>query len=203
MQQILKHFFFEHDGKWHHARCDKEILAYRDKSDKAKKSADARWKNANAMRTHSDGNASATVSDANQEPVVISTNVDIKDKREKSPRFDAQAHLLSLGVDSQIANDWIAHRKAKKATPTLTAIVGIVREAEKARISLSDALSISCQRGWVGFEADWIAKDQPKTFTDKRQERDSAQLRAIGWTPEMTQALKEKQQGRLIEGTVL
>ena len=64
-------------------------------------------------------------------------------------------------------------------------------------------MSISCQRGWVGFEADWIAKDQPKTFTDKRQERDSAQLRAIGWTPEMTQALKEKQQVRLIEGTVL
>lgn len=92
--------------------------------------------------------------------VDISTDVDIKDKREKSPRFDAQAHLVSLGVDTQVANDWLSHRKAKKAAPTLTAIDGIIREAAKARIALSDALSLSCQRGWVGFEAEWITKDQ-------------------------------------------
>jgi len=88
----------------------------------------------------------------------ISTDVDIKEKR--APRFDAQAHLSSLGVDQQVAKDWLAHRKAKKATPTMTAIDGIVREAAKARIALSDALSLSCQRGWVGFEAGWITKDQ-------------------------------------------
>ncbi len=50
--QIIKHFFFEHDGKWHHSRCDKEILAFREKSKKAKESASARWNNAKAMRTH-------------------------------------------------------------------------------------------------------------------------------------------------------
>jgi len=69
VQQILKHFFFLHeDGLWHQARCDEEILAFRKKSDKAKKSANARWSNANAMRTHNERNANATVSDANQEP---------------------------------------------------------------------------------------------------------------------------------------
>lgn len=69
LHQILKHFFFLHDdGLWHQARCDKEILAFRDKSDKAKKSANARWENANAMRTHSDRNAGEPLLDANQEP---------------------------------------------------------------------------------------------------------------------------------------
>jgi uncharacterized protein YdaU (DUF1376 family) len=52
VQQILKHYFFEHEGKWHHSRCDKEIIAFRGKSEKAKKSAKTRWDNANAMRAH-------------------------------------------------------------------------------------------------------------------------------------------------------
>lgn len=69
VKQILKHFFFEHEGMWHQARCDKEILAFRNKSDKAKKSAEARWNNAKAMRTHTERNANVPVSDANQEPV--------------------------------------------------------------------------------------------------------------------------------------
>lgn len=70
VHQILKHFFFLHDdGLWHHSRCNKEILAFRQKSDKAKKSAEARWNNANAMRTHTERNADEPVSDANQYPV--------------------------------------------------------------------------------------------------------------------------------------
>lgn len=71
VQQILKHYFFEHEGMWHQARCDKEILAFRNKSDKAKKSAEARWNNAKAMRTHTERNANEPVFDANQEPVTI------------------------------------------------------------------------------------------------------------------------------------
>lgn len=76
--QILKHFFFEHEGKWHNSRCDKEILAFRNKSKKAKESANARWDNANAMRTHSKRKASAPVFDANQEPITnISKSKDL------------------------------------------------------------------------------------------------------------------------------
>ena len=105
------------------------------------------------------GNAPAT---AIPTPIPIPIPTPIKEKEARASRFDARAHLISLGVESQIADDWLAHRKAKNAKPTLTAINGVVREAAKARIALSDALSISCQRGWVGFEADWIAKDQQK-----------------------------------------
>ncbi|MDR6393033.1 hypothetical protein [Paraburkholderia phenoliruptrix] len=74
----------------------------------------------------------------------------------RAPRFDAQSHLESLGVDAQVAKDWITHRKAKRAAPTETAIDGIAREAEKAGVSLQSALTISCQRGWQGFNADWM-----------------------------------------------
>lgn len=79
-----------------------------------------------------------------------------ENKREKNSRFDAQAHLVSIGVDESIASDWVQHRKAIKASPSLTAINGIVRESERAGISLSDALETCCRQGWRGFKADWV-----------------------------------------------
>lgn len=155
--------FFEQDGsKLIHRRIDAELASAHEGKAKRKAKAEA----AAAKRWAKDAPSNAR---SNQQampepcpspsPSPISTNVDIKDKR--APRFDAQAHIVGLGVDQRIARDWIAHRKAKKATPTLTAINGIVKQATKAGIALSDALTIACQRGWTGFEADWIAKDQP------------------------------------------
>ena len=182
VQQIIKHFFFDHDGLWHHARCDKEILAFRNKSEKAKNSANARWNNANAMRTHSKRKANERVLDANQEPVTnISTNVDIKDKR--APRFDAQAHLVSIGIDPVIASDWVSHRKTLKATPSLTAIDGIATEADRAGISLSAALAMCCQRGWRGFKAGWIADDNQRNGKTQHQLNQEATTRAIFGNP--------------------
>lgn len=63
---------------------------------------------------------------------------------------------------------------------------------------LSDAEKLRTQ--WATGNVQAGSSGQHQTA---KQISDSAQLRAIGWTPEMTQALKEKQQGRLIEGTVL
>jgi hypothetical protein len=82
------------------------------------------------------------------------------EKKTRVPRFDAQAHLESLGVDSQVAKDWITHRRTKKAAPTETAIEGIDKEARKAGISLQAALTVSCQRGWQGFNAEWMKGSQ-------------------------------------------
>ena len=64
---VLSEFFTLEDGAWRHSRCDEEIERYREKQDKARKSAEARWsrptdsgRNADAMRTHSEGNAPTT-----------------------------------------------------------------------------------------------------------------------------------------------
>ena len=85
------------------------------------------------------------------------TDTEQKEQKQRAPRFDAQAHLVSMGVDASIAADWIQSRKQLKAAPTQTAIDGIAREAAKARIALSDALAMCCQRGWRGFKAEWVA----------------------------------------------
>ena len=98
-----------------------------------------------------------------------------KTKTTRAPRFDARAHLSSLGVPDQIAIDWIAHRRAKRATPTRTAIDRIAKEAVAAGLSLGDALGMCCERGWMGFRAYWLLDQHPagqrrQTVTETRTE---------------------------------
>ena len=75
-------------------------------------------------------------------------------------RFSARKHLASAGVPDGVIDDWLSHRKAKKAPVTETAIAGIEREAAKAGVSLESALSTMCARGWSGFKADWVIADR-------------------------------------------
>jgi uncharacterized protein YdaU (DUF1376 family) len=58
LRNVLKDFFKFDNSMFLHSRCDEDIISYRDKSMKASKSAKKRWeKDANAVRTHSEGNA--------------------------------------------------------------------------------------------------------------------------------------------------
>ena len=148
--QILKHFFFLHDdGLWHQARCDKEIIEFRGKSEKAKNSANARWINANVMRTHSERNANATVLDANHEPVTSN----------HKPIRQVEKNSAPEGVSIQVWQDFQKLRKTLKAPITDTAMSGINREAEKAGLTLDAALTMCVERSWRGFKADWATKE--------------------------------------------
>ena len=62
---MLVEFFSLADDGWHQIRCDKDIEKFRDKSAKAKRSAESRWnpqceRNANASKTHGKRNAHQT-----------------------------------------------------------------------------------------------------------------------------------------------
>lgn len=56
--------------------------------------------------------------------------------------------------------DYAALRKQHKAPLTATALDGIRREAVKAGWSLQQALAECCARGWRGFKAEWVDKNQ-------------------------------------------
>lgn len=146
---ILRHFFTEsHDG-WHHTRCDKEIADYHEKAEKAQKAANARWSNAKAMRTHTERNANEPVFDANQEPI---TN-----NQEPIKRQRATIVATPVGVSDSVWQDFVRHRKAKKAQVTQTVIDGIQREADKAGWTMEAALRECITRNWQSFKADWVA----------------------------------------------
>lgn len=70
-------------------------------------------------------------------------------------RFHPLQALLALGVDRQVAEDWLAFRKVRRAPLTRTALDGVIREAGKAGITVGEAVRIAAEKPWVGFKADW------------------------------------------------
>ncbi|MCK3657247.1 DNA-binding protein [Pasteurellaceae bacterium Pebbles2] len=68
--------------------------------------------------------------------------------------------LAEFGITDQLAEDFIAHRKSFKATITKTALQGFQREADKAGISIQQAVAISIERSWRGFKAHWDWRDE-------------------------------------------
>lgn len=66
--------------------------------------------------------------------------------------------LVALGVDPQCAADWLKVRSLKKAANTVTALNGLKREAEKAGLSVAEAVEVCAVRNWQGFNASWLAR---------------------------------------------
>lgn len=63
-------------------------------------------------------------------------------------------------ISEEVWESFIALRRKKNAPLTVIALQGIRSEAAKAKISAEDAIRICCSRGWAGFEAEWILKNQ-------------------------------------------
>ena len=64
----------------------------------------------------------------------------------------------SIDVPDSLLADYMTVRKAKHAGPiTETVVKGLQREADKAGISLTDAVTACCEFGWQGFNASWYA----------------------------------------------
>jgi len=163
VETVLREFFELLDDGWHNKRCDEEIARYRDKQTKARRSAEARWNRdtqhtdgiADAMRTHSEGNAHQTPDTRHHTP--ISSETSSEDKKRSRARPVEKPIEVSDGV-------WLSFlqvRKSKKAAVTDLAMLGIKRECVKAGISLEEGLTLCCERGWAYFKVEWL-RDQRK-----------------------------------------
>ena len=145
--KIILEEFFTHDvGKgWINLRGDKEIKKYRDKllasSKGGRSSALARLKST----------SSELVPTNNHKP--ITNNHKPINKTLKRPR----------NVSKKTWEDFIVHRKNKKAPLTETAFIGIKNEVKKTKISLEEALIMCQARGWQSFKSDWVV-DKQKSF---------------------------------------
>lgn len=64
-------------------------------------------------------------------------------------------------IPADLLSDFLILRKAKRAGPlTDTALKGIQREADKAGLTLIEAVTACCELGWQGFNAVWYAERQ-------------------------------------------
>jgi hypothetical protein len=83
----------------------------------------------------------------------------IQNINKKNTKKSESDLLAEFGVVGQLAEDFFKLRKAKNAPITETALKGFQREAAKAGISLSDAITIAIERNWRGFSASWNWRD--------------------------------------------
>lgn len=136
------------------------IIKIKEKSNAGKANSLKRWDtdDANASIRQSDGNADLMQTQCypitnNQEP--IKKDIPNGISKEKNPKKEISK---PDDVDDETWADFITLRKAKKAPITATAIKILRKEADKAGIPLQRAIEVSIQRGWTGFEADWMNK---------------------------------------------
>ena len=142
---VLQEFFERTPDGWIHHRANKEIEKVGDKSQKASASAKARWskpKDANALQTQSEGNATH-----NTLPITQDTEHKKKATSVAPPE----------GVSDSVWQEFKSLRKAKKAPITQRAIDKISEEAKLAGWTLEKALEECIVRGWQAFKADWVA----------------------------------------------
>jgi hypothetical protein len=100
---------------------------------------------------------------------------------QKEKPLSPENELIALGVDPDALDDWKRVRVAKRAgSITKTVVERMKRESAKANITIADAVRTCAERGWQGFDAEWVNK--PDNRAPPRPERQESQ-----WT---TQAKK-------------
>jgi uncharacterized protein YdaU (DUF1376 family) len=177
VQGILGMFFQELNDGWHHTRCDKEIAEYRAKIDTASKAGKA-----SAVKRASNDRSTTVQPTINHKPLTINhkpLTINHKPIKNITP---------PSGVDVSLWEDYLKVRKAAKKPLTETALKGLVREAEKAKMSLADVLQTCCENSWVGFKAEWLnkaitTKDKPAQKWDASIEGLVAKGKELGILP--------------------
>jgi uncharacterized protein YdaU (DUF1376 family) len=135
VQNVLRDMFTLSDDGWVHTRCDSEIQKYHSKADSARKANQIRWGSEKVLKSDAD-----QILTNNHKPI---TNNHIKDLRPED-------------VELSVWQDFLKHRKTKKAEVTETVLKTIRSESVKAGIPLQAALEMMCAQGWTGFKSDWV-----------------------------------------------
>ena len=63
------------------------------------------------------------------------------------------------GLSEEVARDYLAFRKSKKAPLTATAWKGIMKEYAKTRMEPNECLTYCQVMGWRGFKAEWVEQN--------------------------------------------
>jgi hypothetical protein len=147
------------DGCYVQDRILQELLHYHKNADTNKRIADER----EAKRRENRTNRAQSVDEAppNQEP--LTTN-------HKPIKNTATIVATPVGVSDSVWQEFVSHRKSKKARVTQLVIDGIQEQAKIAGWSLEDALKETIVRNWQSFKADWV-KDESLSKTGQMNQR--------------------------------
>ena len=188
---IVNEFFIPTETHWVHSRIDFELSEYHSKAEanreNGKKGGRPKKNSPQKPNYNPSGfnpleNKTQVVSETkpNDNPNITLTNKPInpltyepiiKDigEQDKPVRFMFNKELVNLGCDKDLVIEYMAHRKAKKASNSKIAFDGLIREQQKSGLDLNAVMRICIERGWRGFEADWLKSQN--TYQQKQDNR--------------------------------
>lgn len=84
----------------------------------------------------------------------------VNEPKKTTQKSESEMLLEQFGITGQLAKDFIAHRKAKKGVINQTQLNRLQKQADKAGISICEAVEICIERNWQGFNASWDWHDE-------------------------------------------
>ena len=133
---------------------DKQLNEFKEISEKRTSAANKRWENkednASALQLHSKSNAIREYKIREKE---------IKENKDKALPFKFFNSLINLGAEKQLVSDWIAVRKLKKLSNTLTAFNNFESEVIKSGKNINEVLKQCVVNSWGGFKSEWLNKN--------------------------------------------
>jgi len=148
VEQVLIEFFTKTPNGWYHDRCEEEIEKFKNsktqKSEAGKKSAAARQeKRERALN----GRSTELQQESNGAPTKQET-ITIKHK---------PLNKYIPPIPTELFTEYQAIRKSKRAAPfTERMYTAICNQAVLAGITPEQAITLCCEKGWTGFNADWV-----------------------------------------------
>lgn len=114
-----------------------------------------------ALKRHGAGDAAAQPQQCQPKPkpkpsILSKDNITPLTPRGESKRSRSRSIERPGDVTENTWDDFLAHRKMKRATVTETVIKKFRDEAGKAGISLQEAIEVCISNGWQGFNASWM-----------------------------------------------
>jgi len=84
----------------------------------------------------------------------------LPEKRREEKNKDIRPSDVSVTV----WDEYVAHRKAKKATVSNTVIESLRTDAKSVGLTIEQAIQMQLKRGWTGFDPSWVtAANQPSS----------------------------------------
>ena len=166
---VLDEFFVSTESGYIHPRADAEIAKFRKFVEDGKKGAAMRW---------SKGGDGEAISPPNATPIATNNHKPITNNH-KPIKNTATVVATPDGVSETVWQEFVNHRKSKKAQITQTVINDIAKQASMAGWTLEDALKETIVRNWQSFKAEWVAPksnvaDIARITVPGKQERDPA-----------------------------
>ena len=104
----------------------------------------------------------------------------VNEPKKTTQKSESEILLEQFGITGQLAKDFIAHRKAKKGVINQTQLNRLQKQADKAGISICEAVEICIERNWQGFNASWDWRDE-KLRTSQAKKMSFEEKNALPW----------------------